>query len=127
MKLESLADGSPGCPLLRLYDFTPGEAARLREAVAALASGIAERVELHDLPWVEPAGGCRLAVARRTWDQAIVRRAEPATFECAFTADTWANIAGLIEPFADGDATGFQWLADVPGEAALLLSVTGRW
>jgi hypothetical protein len=40
-------------------------------------------------------------------------------FECGFTAGSWDNVAGLIEPFASG-INGFQWLAHVPGEAALL-------
>jgi hypothetical protein len=38
----------------------------------------------------------------------------------------WDNVAGLIEPF-EHSAGGFQWLAGVPGEAALLLSASGQW
>ena len=112
MKLDYLADGSPDRPLLRLYDFTPAEAGQLLAAVAGLASGAAERVEVHRLPFVEPLGGCRLSLVRRPWDQAVVR-VSPSAFECGFTAGTWENVAGLIGPRArwvqrasDSTATG---------------------
>lgn len=126
MKLEYLTADSPDCPLIRLYDFTPGEAGPLQAAVAALASGAVERVEVHRLPFVEAVGGCRLALVSRSWVQAVVRGTGPADFECGFTGNTWDNVAGLVAPFSAG-AGGFQWLARLPGEAALLLSVTGEW
>jgi hypothetical protein len=126
MQLEYLGDASPDCPLLRLYNFTPMEAGQLLNAIAALASESAERIDVDRLPFVEPLGGCRLALVGRSWDQAVTRACRPTVFECGFTADTWDNVAGLVEPFAEG-ADGFQWLAGVPGEAALLLSVSGAW
>ncbi len=128
MKLEYLAKGSPDCPLLRLYDFDPGEARQLLAALITLASGTAERIEVHQLPFAESLGDCRLALIRRSWDQAIVCLPRPPEFECRFTADTWDNVAALVEPFAEGSG-GFQWLAGVPGEAALLLSASdsGQW
>ena len=125
MKLEYLADGSPDCPLLRLYDFTPDQAGQFFAAVAGLASAAAERVEVHRLAFVQPVGGCRLALVRRTWDQGVVR-VGASEFECGFTADTWDHVARLIEPFAQR-ARGFQWLAGASGEAALLLSASGQW
>jgi len=115
MKLEYLADGSPDRPLIRLYDFT-----------AAEAGGAAERVEFHRLPFVEPVGGCRLALVCGSWDQSVIRGSGRAEFECRFTAGNWDNVAGLVEPFA-ASAVGFQWLAGSPGESALLLSVSGQW
>jgi hypothetical protein len=128
MKLEYLADGSPDCALIRLYDFTPAEAVQLLAAVTALASGDEERVEVHRLPFVDSVGGCRLIFVRRPWDQAIIRRPGACEFECGLTAGTWDNVAMLVEPFAGG-AGGFQWLAEIPGEAALLLSASasGQW
>lgn len=125
MKLEYLADGSADCPPLRLYDFTPAEARQLLGAVAALASEAAESVEVHRLPFVAPIGDCRLTLARRPRDQAVMRVGRSA-FECRFTAGTWDNVAGLVEPFVEG-TRGFQWLAGSPGEASLLLSVSGEW
>jgi hypothetical protein len=55
-----------------------------------------------------------------------VVRVGPAAFECRLTAATWDNVAGLIEPFAEGSG-GHQWLAGSPGEAAVLLSPSGQW
>ncbi|MDY3554402.1 hypothetical protein R5W24_003524 [Gemmata sp. JC717] len=125
MRLEYLPDGSPDCPLIRLFDFVPAEAAALGSAVAALAAGQLERVAVHELPGVAPVGGCELVLRRRGRDRAVVR-VGPAAFECGLTADTWDNVAGLIEPFA-ADAGGHQWLAEAPGQVSLLLSASGLW
>ncbi|HLN33153.1 MAG TPA: hypothetical protein VK395_35815 [Gemmataceae bacterium] len=118
--------GSPDCPLVRLYDFTLPEASQLLLAILELANGTSARVAVHELPGVQPVGACQLFLCQRRWDQAMVRTCAPATFECGFTIETWDNVAGLVEPFAQ-DSSGFQWLAQVPGEAALLLSADGRW
>jgi hypothetical protein len=125
MKLEFLPDGSPDCPLLRLYAFTTSEARRLGEAIAELASGASDCVEIHHLPWVKSIGDCRLTLVVRPWDQGIVGKGGPEEFECGLTAVTWDNVAGLIAPFADG-GRGYQWLAGTPG-TSLLLSVDGQW
>jgi hypothetical protein len=125
MKLDFLAVGLPDCPLLRLYDFTPAQAAQLLAALTYLASGAVQQVAVHELPDVATVGGCRLTLLLRSWDQAISRTGL-AEFECALTAGTWDNVAGLVEPFAHG-SHGFQWLAGTPGEATLLLSVSGDW
>jgi hypothetical protein len=126
MKLEYLSAGSRDCPLLRLYDFTAAEANQLHKAIAALASGASERIELDRLPFVEPLGGCRLTLACRSSDQAVRREGGSTDFECGFTLGTWGQVADLIEPFA-ACTTGFQWLAGSPGEASLLLSARGVW
>jgi hypothetical protein len=126
MKLEFLAAGSADCPLIRLYDFTRAEATEFLAAVTSLASEAVERIEVHRLPFVHSLSECRLTLVRRPWDQAVIRKGEPAEFECGFTAGTWENLVALVEPFAKS-AEGFQWLAGTPGEATLLLSVTGEW
>jgi hypothetical protein len=128
MKLEYLANGSPNCPLIRLYDFTTAEAVQFHRAVQALASSAAERLDVHRLPFVQSVGDCQLEFVRQSWDGAIVRGRGCCEFECGFTAGTWDNVAGLLKPFTQGTG-GFQWLAGVPGEAALLLSASasGQW
>ena len=125
MKLDYLADGSPDCPLLRLYDFTSVEAGQLLTAVSELATGMTDRVEVHRLAFVEPVGGCQLFLVRSSRDQAVAR-VGPLEFACGFTAGTWDNVAGLIEPFT-ASAGGFQWLTGSSGEASLLLSASGQW
>lgn len=128
MRLEYLASGAPDCPLVRLYDFKPSEAAALLAAVNMLASAAAWRVEVDRLPFVKAAGGCRLVFARQDRDRAIVAGPIQNEFECGFTAATWDNVAGLLEPFAQG-AGGVEWLAAAPGDAALLISASpgGVW
>jgi hypothetical protein len=126
MKLEFLAAGSPDCPLLRLYDFTPAEIGQFLAALHGLASGALERVAVHELPGVESLDECRLTLRVRPWDQAVICTGAPADFECGFTAGTWDKVAGLGEPFVQG-VGGFQWLAGVPGEAQWLLSDNGQW
>lgn len=126
MRLDYLAAESSDWRVLRIYDFTPTEANELHRAIAALASGAAGRIEVDRMPFVEPAGGCRLALVNRPWDQGVVRRGGPTEFECGFTPRTWDEVAGLVEPFALG-TVGFQWLAGTPGEAPLLLSTCGAW
>jgi hypothetical protein len=128
MKLEYLADGSPDCPLIRLYDFTQVEAGRLLDVLTDLAADRCEQVPVHKLPWVQPLGDCHLTFRVGSWDQAVVRKAGILDFACGFTNGTWDNVAALVEPFAGG-AGGFQWLAGVPGETALLLtsSTSGQW
>src|SRR5260370_29163058 len=99
MKLDYLPTGSPDCPLVRLYDFSSAEAEQLLAALTRLAAGLVQRVAVHELPGVEGVGDCRLTLVLRSWDQAILCKG-PADFECAFTAGTWDNVAGLVMPFA---------------------------
>ena len=129
MRLEYLASGSPDCPLIRLFDFQASEAADLLAAINTLASGSAEQVEVHQLPFVESVGGCRLVLRRQHLDAAIMGGPHENEFECGFTADTWDNVAGLLEPFAAEHSYGYQWLAGSPGYAALLISAHpgGAW
>jgi hypothetical protein len=126
MKLDYLPEGSPDCPLIRLYEFTPAEAEQLRASVAALASGSNRRLEVHSLPGVEVVGRCRLTFTALTWNAGVVCKAPPVDFECGLTAGTWDNVAGLIEPFCQSGG-GFQWLFGTPGECSLLLSCNGQW
>src|SRR5262245_60956117 len=126
VKLEFLPSGSADCPLIRLYNFSLAEARQLHALVSALASAETERVDLHNLPFVEAINGCRLTLVVRAWDQAVIRVGGPADFECGFRSGSWDNVAGLLEPFTE-TVRGYQWLAGSPGEASLLLSASGQW
>jgi uncharacterized protein (DUF433 family) len=55
-----------------------------------------------------------------------VRKTGPSKFACGFSAGMWDNLAGLVEPFMES-ASRSQRLADMPGEAAVLLSASGQW
>lgn len=126
MKLDYLENETGSLRLIRPFAFEAREAARLQAAVMRLALEECEHLKVHGLPEVESVAGCRLTFLLRSWDQAAVRLPDTNDFTCGFTAGTWDNVAGLIEPFANGGC-GFQWLAGVPGEACMLHSPSGQW
>jgi hypothetical protein len=125
MKLEFLPDGSDDCPLVRLYDFAPHEAAGLVSAALDLASGRQRVTAVHDWPGVEAIDGCRLLLRSGPRDRGLVRLAAPADFECVLTPATWDDVAGLTEPFIAG-CGGFRWLSEI-GDARWLISGSGHW
>jgi hypothetical protein len=125
VKLEYLASGSPECPLFRLYRFDQSEARQLSELVKSLATGDRQDVALHNEEWVESVGGCSLNLLRGARDQGI-RQSRTFPFECVLTPDGWSNVEGLLEPFSEARASGFQWLTH-DGRVALLISKDGKW
>jgi hypothetical protein len=56
-KLEYLPDGSPDCPLIRLFEFDQSEAQQLRQLVKLLVAGNRQDVALQNEEWVKPVGG----------------------------------------------------------------------
>jgi len=125
MLLEYLSDGSPDCPLIRLYRFTPEEAASLRDAVVELSDGRLQKVVVHELPYAKVIAGCQLTLCVSSFDQSVVQK-DAYTFECRYIAETWDNVAGLLKPYAEGKG-GHQWLSSGTGDAQLLLSFSGAW
>ena len=126
MKLEYLAEGSPDCPLLRLYDFDVVEAVRLREAFRSLATGAVRVLPLHEEWWIQPIEGCALELRLSSRDLGVVQRL-PSKFDCSLTAEGWIDMALLADTFcASLRPEGCQWLSD-SGEISLLLSPSGRW
>jgi hypothetical protein len=129
MKLEYLAEGSPDCPLIRLYEFDPVEATRLREAFRCLADGSRKDIPLHEEWWVKSVAGCHLDLRLGAKDLGIVERL-PSKFECVLTAEVWLEMVRLTETFCapsdDPSRDAFQWLNE-DGEVSLLLSPSGRW
>lgn len=125
MKLEFVREGSPDCPLLRLYDFDPAEARQLQHAVLRLVRQSDEMIPLHQQPGIQPVAGCELTLLRAN-DVQGVREIAPGKFEWLYSIDGWLEIAGLIQPFCQADAVGFQWLSRI-GKIAVLLSRDGSW
>jgi hypothetical protein len=125
MLLDVLSDGNSDCQRLRLYRFNNDEAGKLHDAVVELSTGRIQEIVVHRLPYVEAIAGCQLTLCANSFDHGILHL-DASRFECRFTVETWDNVAGLIEPFAEG-AAGYQWLAGSPDHAALLLSFTGDW
>jgi len=128
MKLEYIADGSPYCSLIRLYEFTDIEASGLRTKVAELAQGSSISIALHDLNFVTPIGDCELILIVADDDQGILASDSDSLFMCMLSQETWEQIAGLIESFSKsgGLSGGYQWL-DETSDISLLLSPDGTW
>jgi hypothetical protein len=130
MKLDYLAEGSELCPLLRLYDFTPGEAQQLLEAAHELASAGSPMIAIHELSFVEGRQGCRLTWRLTDDDHGIVPHGGN-VFTCDLSASGWSDLAMLIEPFVALPANGyFQWLIgglNTAHSPSLLLSPDGQW
>lgn len=125
MKLEYLADGSPECPLIRLYEFTRDEARALRYIFCSLANGAIKTVSLEREPFIVPVSECQLILAADGKDRGI-RASGSKSFECDLTELAWDNVAGLTEPFCHFETTGYQWLTST-GRVRLLISCDGKW
>jgi hypothetical protein len=130
MKLDYLAEGSDLCPLLRLYDFTSGEAQQLRSEARRLASASSRVLAVHDLPFVEGGQDCRLTWCLTDTDRGVVAHGA-SVFTCELSASGWAHVVSLIEPFAHLPQKGFfQWLIgglNTAHSPSLLLSPDGQW
>jgi hypothetical protein len=125
MKLEYLPEGSPECPLIRLFEFNRSEVQELRQLLKALVTGDRQDVALNNEMWLESVGNCHLNLRVGKRNEGI-RQVEPFRFECVFTSMEWGNLEVLLEPFSESDISGFQWLT-TGGSVALLISRSGRW
>jgi hypothetical protein len=125
MKLDFLRSGSPECPLIRLYDFDTVEADRLMQVALRLAQYQNKVVALHTEQYVRAIGGCELTLREGEKDQGASELAE-LKFEWVLTKGGWLEVAGLIQPFCRGEASGYQWLTRT-GKIAVLLSHDGQW
>ena len=126
MKLEYVADGSPECPLIRLYDFNPADAQRLREAFRSIADGSQQVLPLHEEWWMEPVEGCQLTLRSGPRDLGVVPRL-PMRFDCVLGTQSWRAIIDVMEPFCvSSELSTHEWL-NRHGEISLLLSVNGGW
>ena len=126
MKLEFMADGSPECPLIRLYAFDQSAVLQLRDLVNLLAAGKETSASLHKQPWIESVDGCELELSLGQRDRGVLE-VDPSRFECVLSCEGWADIAGLLEPFSESDGPElYQWLNE-KGKISLLISSSGRW
>ncbi|HEY6967970.1 MAG TPA: hypothetical protein VJA94_02105 [Candidatus Angelobacter sp.] len=125
MKLEFLESGSPDCPLIRLYEFTPKEAYQLRRIAIQLARGKETTVRLHEQPNVTAIGGCELLLLQGKEDRGV-SAISSSKFKWILSPAGWLQVANLIRPFSRGAANGDQWLSET-GKVKIVLSCDGRW
>jgi hypothetical protein len=126
MKLQFLADGSPDCQLIRLYEFQVDEVGRLKDLFDSLANGSRTEISLHEQKDIEAVDGCKLDL-RVSQRNAGIFQKERLTFECRLTEARWSDVASLVEPLCESArAHTYQWLNE-DGQISLLLSPTGTW
>lgn len=126
MRLAFLAEGSPDCPLIRLYDFQPADVQRLDRIFDSLANGSRKELRLDQESFIEPIDGCRVRLRVGTCDAGIAQT-RPSEFDCILTPGGWSNVAGLTEPFCAEVVPGtHQWLHK-GGKVSVLLSPDGSW
>lgn len=127
MKIEFLPTGSAHCPLIRISDFDPPGARRLKEELAKLANGQAESVSLDEPGETATADSCHVTAQVGKSDEGILRvRDDPHSFVWLLRPITWGNVVALIEPFCQSDTRSFQWL-DSPSQISVVLTPTGAW
>lgn len=137
MKVEFLEDGSPDCPLIRLYGIDPGDFVMLHQEIRRLATREIMQVSVDRLPNFMGVDGCQLSMVSSPTDIGVRRWAEALRFEWQLTPKMWDIASDFTAPFAADLHVGrYQWLAgrhssfgiDV-GEIAVLISATekGEW
>ena len=127
MKLEFFEDGSEGGPLILLYGGGPEEVALLRKAVRALAEGAGRRLAVHNLPFVQSVGNCRLNAISAESDVGVVAAAKASEFEWALDPESWLQTDELLEPFCGKQGgVAFQYLNRVRGPA-IIYSMDRAW
>lgn len=128
MKMELLLDGSPDCPLLRLYDFDAQQACDLQLVVLGLTSGTLTEASLSDAMSVDAIDGCSLTLQCGDVDQGIVpSNGYDRPLVCRLSRSTWQAVAKLIAPFCLSSTPGhYQWL-DETSPISWLLSPDGAW
>ena len=84
-----------------------------------------ESFALHAETYIEAVDGCELTLRKGQKDRGVIELAEM-KFECLLTQGGWLDVAGLIQPFCQGEFSGYQWLKRT-GKIALLLSHSGKW
>jgi hypothetical protein len=129
MKIQHLTNTNPAQPkesILRIFDFVSSEACQFRDVLSKLANGSVSVIDLSGLAFVTSIDGCRLILKAGMRDKGL-NHVSSATFECTLTKLTWENAEGLVEPFCEGNLSGYQWLYDLDNDIEFLFSPSGDW
>jgi hypothetical protein len=126
MKLELLTDGTPECPLVRLFEYQLKEVNLLRDICNKLVDGHLSEIALNEEPWVKPIAGCRFIwrVSPRDVGVRLPPPGEPLVLE--YSDEAWREVEEKLSRFADVHSSGFNWLT-MEGDVQVLFSVDGKW
>lgn len=108
MKLEYFDDYREGerRGLLLFYLAQGDQLGQLRRTFHHLSDGIEPRVEFHELPFVEPVGGCRVVAYRGEEDEGVEPLPAPGAFRWVLSAQGWRDAEALVERLAEGEPEG---------------------
>ena len=127
LELQFLPDGSPDCPLIRLSGADSSTFAHLHDVIAQLSLGTIREVSIDRVPGIISIDACRVSGIPAKWDQGVIPTDNANEFEWRLTANTWDNVAGLLEPFCVGESKdGFQWIGSA-GDIRVLVTRDGKW
>lgn len=127
MKIEFLADGSPDCPLIRLYNYDTQQIYRLYALLLDLAVGRVNNISLQKALPAEAVAGCDLVLQAADEDQGIVRDSSQGRFFCRLSCSSWQSVAERVLPFhSESSAETYQWLNET-SPISWLLSSNGLW
>lgn len=132
MKIEFLPDGSPDCPLIRIYGTSCDEFRELFTRMQEIAEGTRDRLDIHAITWFQPIRGTSLTLTIAANESL---HGHASKFEWKLSRDRCSELASLIEPFTGPGASGFQWLCGgrspypSPSNVAVLISCSadGSW
>jgi hypothetical protein len=125
--MRNLNEGTPDCPIIRVSSDDSTAYTRLHDAVVQLSLESIGDVDIDDLPGIVPIEGCRVSAIATKWNQGLMPTGNANEFKWRLTANTWDNVAALLEPFCSGDSRhGFQWIESA-GDIAVLVTCDGQW
>lgn len=123
IKIEYIKEGSPECPLIRIYGKEPESCQILRKSVLQLSKKQIKTVTVHLLPIFTGVDGCELYF--ELGENIGILETGNNKFRCILNETNWINVEGLLEPFCR-TTNGYQWLYDL-GNIKLLFSTDGNW
>src|SRR5689334_22342389 len=97
-----------GDNLVRLYDFNREQAEQLLNAIKEVVIAKSEALDINSLQFVK-ARNCYLTLRIAERDEGIASL-DKVHFNCYLTLDGYRRMAKLLEPFANKETQGYQWL-----------------
>lgn len=114
-----------GESVVRLYNFTPDEARQLRDLLQDTIIERNEQLDLSQVDFIEPRN-CNLILGPFKTDEGILP-ANPTTFYCALTLESFRTMISLLEPFCRKASQGHQYLYDLDNPIDFLCAPAGTW
>lgn len=114
-----------GESVVRLYNFTPAEAIKLRDLIQEAVIEQHQKLDLSKIDFIEPRN-CNLILGPFKTDEGILP-ADQRTFYCALTVESFRKMITLLEPFCTKTTQGHQYLYDLDNPIDFLLAPVGSW